>query len=304
MAKPKEASSSINTLGEILKNLEENKHFIFHHLTRDKTKDHGFIDNFQTALFEELNKRKFANYNWDKEYKPLKRNVKDSCDIYGSSRDGICIFEIDAARGDQVAKKFLSRMALWGLNPKKPLYYIALLYPSTQKQGKPECEKFVGYSNDILKQINKKSSVIGIYLDVDKGNQKINKIELWDYNLQSRFKISTNIKGRKREAFADGMTASAKEAIKKYNEKKNIKSFEQLSQVFNVQDQITIVSQSYTSCYAKKSIILNNKHVYVYNQWRESRNQANWDSFVAICNDIKITIERQFLVLKNNRFDY
>ena len=50
--------------------------------------------------------------------------------------------ELDKNRADQVAKKFVSRMAIL---PTTTVYFISLCYPGTEMMNKSECAKYFGY---------------------------------------------------------------------------------------------------------------------------------------------------------------
>ena len=52
------------------------------------------------------------------------------------------VIELDKNRADQVAKKFVSRMALI---PSTTVYFVSLCYPGTENMNKAECEKYFGY---------------------------------------------------------------------------------------------------------------------------------------------------------------
>lgn len=287
MAKSKQLSPLTHALGEIV---SQNLTDIKLHLTRQKTNDHSNIDKFQKNICDALNTL-YREFAWHIEAKPAGRRESDSIDIYGENDTEIWIIEIDAARADQVAKKFLSRAALKGINSKKPLNYVALLYPATQKQGKTECEKFVRYSNDILKMINKTSSVIGIYIDVD------GTIELWDYNQLSIFSLETN--GNTISCIA-GMTQCAKEAIKQYIYSHNIKSFDKLKKIFGRYVNCQVGPSRY-SPYDQR-IVLGDDEVFVYTQWRENGVGTNWIHFVNLCDKLGIIIEKQIMKYKGGKF--
>ena len=289
MAKPKDPSPKENIIGEAV---FENCQYIIDHLNRQIKNDHSNIENFQKGVCKKISESKlFSSSKWEIELSSKHRKEKDSIDIFGDDKEAIYIIEIDAARGDQVAKKFLSRIALWGLNPDKPITYIALLYPWTQKQGKPECEKFVRFSNDILKKINKDSSVIGIYVDCDK--EKIKGIELWDYNLSSRFVV----KDKNSSKYCLGMTECAKEAVKLFIQNCTPKDYDKLKAVFGrfVNNEVG------NSRYARLGV--NYEPVHVYTQWREYGNQSlYWSEFVDICKQQGIIIERKIIKFEKTKF--
>ena len=91
---------------------------------------------------------KFPDFEWDMEYK-ININVKDSIDIIGMLKTDPDIYqiiiELDNERGDQISKKFVSRMAL---TTDRNTGYITLCYPSsnsTAKAGKQETNKYSSY---------------------------------------------------------------------------------------------------------------------------------------------------------------
>ena len=114
-------------------------------LTKKTQKDQsGMIKQLQKFILNKL-LNQFTNITWTSEYKPdsMKR---DSIDIYGSHTDFEIIIELDKYRADQIAKKFLSRSALF--NDKK-IIYIALCYGGTAKMNVPEAIKYFTYCNTI-----------------------------------------------------------------------------------------------------------------------------------------------------------
>jgi hypothetical protein len=251
---------------------------ISRHLGRTKRNDHSNIDKFQTAICDDLNVTK-SEYKWKTEVKPRGRSERDSVDIFGENDSEICIIEIDAARGDQVAKKAFSRTALWGLNKQnnKAIIYIALLYP--HKTANPiECEKYVRFANSILKKINSNSMAIAIYI----GN---NYIEIWDFNKTSSFTINGGND-------IVGLTKCAKEAVKKYISSKGIKRFSQLKKVFGKY----VDTKSGPSRYSQLTTmpLPDGNDVFVYSQWREFGLGCNWDEFVNLCKDYSIRIEKKY----------
>lgn len=67
---------------------------------------------------------------------------RDSIDIFGKGDEFVVVVELDKNRADQVAKKFVSRMALF---PSTKVYFVSLCYPGTEKMNKAECTKYFGY---------------------------------------------------------------------------------------------------------------------------------------------------------------
>ena len=140
-----------NIINLIIDAANRNSGHLRDHLNREDPNDHSYIELFQNEICKNLRNGKTA-YKWKVESKCRRRIEEDSVDIMGTcNNQPSFIIEIDASRGDQVAKKLLSRIDLWGR--KEPIHYIALLYPDTQ-YGKVQSEKFVRYGNDILKAIN------------------------------------------------------------------------------------------------------------------------------------------------------
>ncbi len=127
-----------NNIGSIILNQLWNqlKDFKF-----DKKK-HKDVAILQIEITEYL-MEKFKLISWKMEYKPL-INAKDSIDIYGLSEDGDfkIVIELDAHRADQVAKKFVSRSALF-VNDN--VIYLSVCYPGTKKMNKNECTKYFKY---------------------------------------------------------------------------------------------------------------------------------------------------------------
>jgi len=115
-------------------------------LTKKTQKDQkNMIKNLQDFIFNKLSNQ-FINMDcWDTEH-PASSVKRDSIDIYGRHTDFEIIIELDKYRADQIAKKFLSRSALF--NDKK-IIYIALCYGGTAKMSAPEAIKYFTYCNTI-----------------------------------------------------------------------------------------------------------------------------------------------------------
>lgn len=112
--------------------VEKYKEHIKDHLGRnmkDKSQDHKHIDAFQKDLFDDLKSNASQNkYRWKIEKKANGRTVRDRVDIYGKNKQECCIIEIDATRIDQIAQKFVSRFAIYGLKKAKHLFYMSPFY--------------------------------------------------------------------------------------------------------------------------------------------------------------------------------
>lgn len=180
--------------------------YLVNHLNRTDPNNHSNIKKYQEDIYAEL-KETVRDYLWKMEEKATS-SVQDRIDIYGKSKrneNKQVVIEIDASRHDQIATKFISRLSLVGLN--KPLLYVALLYPDTQNNINT-CKKYIRYANNIAKQINRKSSAIGMFVDVNKitGSSKTkNYVEVWVFDADS---TSNNI--------LRGMIKCISEVIKKY----------------------------------------------------------------------------------------
>jgi hypothetical protein len=98
------------------------------------------VSQFQNHVKSAL-ERAMPEIEWISEHR-VSRNVNDSIDIFGQGQDFVVVIELDAHRADQVAKKFVSRMAIL---PTTATYYISLCYPGTKKMNKSECEKYFSY---------------------------------------------------------------------------------------------------------------------------------------------------------------
>jgi hypothetical protein len=66
-----------------------------------------------------------------------------SIDIFGKSSDRLIAIELDKNRADQVAKKFVSRVA--ALPSTLPVYFLSVCYPGTDRMNKAECVKYFDY---------------------------------------------------------------------------------------------------------------------------------------------------------------
>ena len=139
--------------------------------TSPGTNNHEHVEKFQEDLLDYL-KCNISDYEWVMETKMFAGKHGDRADIYGGKKinstilqngvkiarihqDGkyfVCertcdndwVIEIDAQRADQVAPKFLSRLALLGLS-NKTIHYVAVLYEfskSSQTASKPISRAF------------------------------------------------------------------------------------------------------------------------------------------------------------------
>ena len=159
---------------EVIKDaVNNNAQYVLSHFKRTNPNDHSQIKKFQEKIrdYLELN----TEWKWEEE-QSLSDESKVSVDILGNLNAKKCIIEIDTVRHDQISAKFVSRLALAGL--KESIDYVAILYDSTQKSGPQQAQTYIGYMANIMHHINRKSTVTGIYIQVDK-NSGIHKVYIW-----------------------------------------------------------------------------------------------------------------------------
>lgn len=118
------------------------------HLGKPQTEQKKIVSSFQSFAKSEL-QLAMPEVKWSVEFRPSCTN-RDSIDIFGQGDDFVVVIELDKYRADQVAKKFLSRMALL---PSAKVYFISLCYPGTEKMNLSECEKYFGYCAALARRI-------------------------------------------------------------------------------------------------------------------------------------------------------
>lgn len=278
---------------------------IIKHLKRGNFGDHSHVDRFQASVCQLLNGCKNGSkngYSWACEQKgPSKTG--DRIDILGTSKgDKKWVIEIDAARHDQLATKFVSRMAIMSLN--KPINYVALLYPgpnSIRANSKSMCEKFVFFANLIAKKSG--SRVYGIYIDVNETEEdaiKNPQIELWDFN-KNNFEITKG--GTTLDA--DSMNDCAQKVITDYFSHKSPINFSDLDTVFTGDNGFHFIIDDNKQTAVKKSYIGSVETtkdgivVKSYTQFRnDNGSQARWPFFESICTNLGYTIKRKWTIYK------
>jgi|GEM_PF-540998 hypothetical protein len=291
-------SNDQKILDEIEQAAKKFSNYLVNHLNRTDPNNHSNIKKYQEDIYAEL-KETVRDYLWKMEEKatPL---AQDSIDIYGKTDDNKnkqVVIEIDASRHDQIATKFISRLSLVGLN--EPLLYVALLYPDTQNNINT-CRKYIRYANNIAKQINRKSSVIGVFVYVNKGMGSLQTkgyIEEWDYGKKYNFYI-----GSASNNILKGMTECTAEVIKEYIKlkqkqlnKKN-KTFYYEDLVANFNSHLSIISNSKgKSRYHNTGVQLPTKTgsittVFTYTQWRQTN--MSWNRFLTLCEKKGIKINQ------------
>lgn len=125
--------------------------FFKRHLGLPQCEQKKIVDEFRNSLFSYL-KLKLENISWDIECSPIE-NLRDTVDIIGVDSDMIIIIEIDKHRADQVAKKFISRTAIF---VDKKISYISLCYPGTDRMSTNECIKYFNYCKAISCKLGNK----------------------------------------------------------------------------------------------------------------------------------------------------
>ena len=125
------------------------KEYFSNHLSQSQSDQKVIVAGFQSAICDAL-VANIPSAKWELEYCPSKSN-RDSIDIFGSTESSVVAIELDKHRADQVAKKFVSRVAIL---PETKVYYISLCYPGTAKMSKPEAIKYFGFCSNLANRMN------------------------------------------------------------------------------------------------------------------------------------------------------
>ena len=119
------------------------RHTFSDHIGAKQHEQRDIVARFQTALVEHLRwGQDLEGVEWRQEHSP-NHATRDSIDIFGTSGDRLIAIELDKNRADQVAKKFVSRMA--ALPSTKQIYFVSLYYAGTDRMSPAECIKYFGY---------------------------------------------------------------------------------------------------------------------------------------------------------------
>ena len=118
------------------------------HIGMSQVNQRIVVNSFQELTVSRLGSS-FGNIEWIKEYS-ASQSKRDSIDIFGKGDGLSVIIELDKFRADQVAKKFVSRMALVSI---KRTYYISLCYPGTRYMNRTECEKYFQYCSILAQRM-------------------------------------------------------------------------------------------------------------------------------------------------------
>lgn len=125
------------------------KEYFSNHLGQSQSDQKVIVSRFQSAICDAL-VANIPSAKWELEYCPSKSN-RDSIDIFGSTASSVVAIELDKHRADQVAKKFVSRVAIL---PETKVYYISLCYPGTANMSKPEAIKYFGFCSNLANRMN------------------------------------------------------------------------------------------------------------------------------------------------------
>lgn len=128
------------------------KDYFSSHLEKGQAEQAMIVKRFQQHVIEKLKliSDLTEKFDWKEEHSPTLER-KDAVDIFGTSGNILVVIELDKNRADQVAKKFLSRSALF---KEKSMYYISLCYPGTPNMNVSECRKYFGYCADLSEKLN------------------------------------------------------------------------------------------------------------------------------------------------------
>jgi hypothetical protein len=118
------------------------------HLGKSQQEQKSIVESFQNFT-KSILECDMPEVMWSLEYSH-NHNTRDSIDIFGQGSDFLVAIELDKHRADQVAKKFVSRIAI--LSP-ATIYFISLCYPGTKKMNKSECTKYFGYCTILANQL-------------------------------------------------------------------------------------------------------------------------------------------------------
>ena len=214
---------------------------------------------------------------WEIEYKKPNSVVKDSVDIINTLNNWI--IEIDTTRADQVAKKAFSRIALYGTG-KKPIFYVAIMYPGTDKMNVNEVIKYSLYGYDIVKKMNNNNDFRTIIINCEAPNIKVVRFD----------KLRFSVNGNNEKTMSDAV----KKAIEIYLSRpsKNYNTLEKALRDYNNNHNglQTIVSKGPLS---KNPIVMKDKDelFYVTKQWSFKGYTANFQEIINFFKTYNIYIE-------------
>ena len=123
--------------------------YFSNYLGQSQSVQKGIVADYQSAICDIL-RVSIPSIKWKLEYRPSKLS-RDSIDIFGCNESSVVVIEIDKHRAIQVAKKFVSRMAIF---PGTKMYYISLCYPGTARMSKSETIKYFEYCSNLAKRMD------------------------------------------------------------------------------------------------------------------------------------------------------
>jgi hypothetical protein len=106
------------------------------------------VPNLQDVIKAELEKA-LCPIKWTDEHRP-NSGPRDRVDIYGEGKGYVVVIELDTIRADQIAKKFVSRMAIL---PDARIYYLCVCYPGTKSMNEQECKKYFGFCQELARRL-------------------------------------------------------------------------------------------------------------------------------------------------------
>ncbi|MBN8509627.1 MAG: hypothetical protein J0L57_13590 [Burkholderiales bacterium] len=119
------------------------------HLGKLPHEQRDVVARFQKLLLHQL-RSELRCFDWTLEYRPSSRR-RDSIDIFGRGSESVIAIELDKPRADQVAKKFVARMA--ALPADVPVWFASVCYPGTERMNKNECIKYFDYCNALSQRL-------------------------------------------------------------------------------------------------------------------------------------------------------
>ncbi|MEQ1558656.1 MAG: hypothetical protein ABL933_06895 [Methyloglobulus sp.] len=146
-----EKSDDCNTLSKIIACISdiECSEFFSDHIGKSNSDQRIIVTEFQKLIAFALDVS-IPDIDWKMEHCP-NNQTKDSIDVFGEGDGFVVVIELYKNRADQVAKKFVSRMAMLSSTD---VYFISLCYPGTDRMNKPECAKYFGYCSTLARRMN------------------------------------------------------------------------------------------------------------------------------------------------------
>jgi hypothetical protein len=137
----------LKELAACIGSIECAEHFV-DNLGKTQREQALVVRRFQNALTVTL-AAALPQMRWSQEHRGTSGGG-DKIDILGANGDALVVIELDKNRADQVAKKFVSRSAIF---LDKRMHYISLCYPGTERMNVSECIKYFGYCARLAKRL-------------------------------------------------------------------------------------------------------------------------------------------------------